>query len=346
MPTKKQSPTTSKTKESSVTKATKETSVKPVTKNKTEATRKPRTAPVNPVKNTKLDEKEQLQTNEPTMQAPRVEPILSKEFLEDPNISPIFDVVYYKELFMSLRRKMDELASHRDKSDKDYAVYDEAVFNLIINATVDSGAQDFLAYCYKKGGYDFCIMNFEKFMKWSILASANGNAFTLSKMQIFLTNAIEEILLLENHVYLMDFLGLDVQNYYIFISKLICEELLKVMDITPEGLIKLPETYQEQTESLLRKFDVAKMEAATKVKSVLSDIIKEIGNTLEEERKRVDEREKSEREARLKKREEEILTNVEDSAKDEEAQSTADQTDKNKSTSFRRSSSIKKKFRW
>lgn len=213
---------------------------------------------------------------------PKTEPIkeenfaLPREIVEDPNISPIFDVFLYRELFMALREKMDALYEKREKSEKSYADYDEAVYNIIANALTDAGAQDFLSYCYKKGKYDFCLMNYEKYMKWSLLAAASGNAFSISKLQIFLTNAVDDVLSMENHSYMLDFLELETENYFTFIAKMLCEEMVKILEISPEGLIKLPETYQEQSEELLRTFDNAKLEAAKAVKTTLKTAIDQL----------------------------------------------------------------------
>lgn len=201
---------------------------------------------------------------------------LPREILENPNLSPIFDVFLYRELFMALREKLDDLYEKRERSEKAYAEYDDSVYSITTNALNEVGAQDFLSYCYKKGKYDFCLMNYEKYMKWSLLAAANGNAFSLSKLQIFLTNAIEDVLSLENHSYMLDFLELEPNNYYIFLSKLICEEIVKILDITPENLIKMPEVYQEQNEDLLRLFDNAKMDAAKAVKQTLQKAIEQL----------------------------------------------------------------------
>ena len=221
--------------------------------------------PVNKAEKKKVAKTSEIEKNE-----------IPKEILENPNISPIFDVFLYREIFMALREKLDDLYEKREKSEKAYADYDDAVYHITTNALNEAGAQDFLSYCYKKGKYDFCLMNYEKYMKWSLLAAANGNAFSLSKLQIFLTNAIEEVLNLENHSYMLDFLDLEPENYYIFLSKLICEEMVNILEITPEKLIKMPEVYQEQNEDLLRLFDNTKIEAAQSVKQTLKNAIDQL----------------------------------------------------------------------
>lgn len=201
---------------------------------------------------------------------------ISREIIEDPNSSPIFDVFLYRELFMSVKQKIDTLFDKREKSDKDSDAYDDAVYNITTNAINECGAQDFLSYCYKRGKYDFCLMNYEKYMKWSLLAAANGNAFTLSKLQIFLANAVDNVLNLENHSYMLDFLELTPEHYYTFLTKLVCEEMVKILNISAEALIKMPEVYQEENEELLRLFDNAKLDAAEIVKTTLKNAIDQL----------------------------------------------------------------------
>ena len=199
----------------------------------------------------------------------------------DFNNFAIFDVYLYRELFMELRRQMDELYSKRTKTDKDLAEYDDAVYNITANSVSDAGAQDFMGFCYKKGFYDFCITNYEKYMKWSILAASNGNAFTLSKLQIYLTNAIDKLFEIEDLNVLSDFLDLAHDNFVVFLSKMLCEEIVNVLEISAEDLIKTPEKYVEQNEELLKMFDKAKMDACTKVEQKIKSAITELLKRLE-----------------------------------------------------------------
>lgn len=299
----------------------------------------------NPVKKATAPKKNttQLRAKPTEIKEPTKSSEIPEEIIRDPSSSNIFDVFLYREIFMSLRKMLDDLAEKKDKSEKDYEEYDNTVFNITTNAATESGAQDFIGYCYKKGKYDFCLMNFEKYMKWSLLAAANGNAFTLSKLQIFLTNAIDEVLNMENHNYMLDFLELEPQNYYLFISKMICEEMVKNLKISPEILIKMPEAYQEQSEELLRMFDNSKMEAAEKVKGTLKGAIDNLDKLLKEEENR--EQEAKERIRIRKEREREKETQQEETQNAVENEEIDKKSTETKST-FKKSSSIKKKFRW
>ena len=190
---------------------------------------------------------------------------------------------------MELRKQLDDLSARRGKSEKTYAEYDDAVYNITASSATNPSAQDFLGYCYKKGFYDFCLMNYEKYMKWTILAAANGNAFSLSKLQIYLTTALDTLLSIPNISDLQDFMELKDDNFIIFLSKMICDEIVNIMEISAEKLIKMPEKYLEQTEQNQKDFDRAKGEAtkrvSEKIKRLLVELDKEVARMMEFEQK-------------------------------------------------------------
>lgn len=259
---------------------------------------------------------------------------IPREIIEDPNISPIFDVFLYRELFMALKQKLDVLFDKREKSEKDSNAYDDAVYNITTSAINESGPQDFLSYCYKRGKYDFCLMNYEKYMKWSLLAAANGNAFTLSKLQVFFAHAIENVLDLENHNYMINFLELTSEHYYTFITKLLCEEIVKILNISAESLIKMPEVYQEENEELLRLFDNSKLEATENVKITLKVAIDQLVELVKKS---------SEEEQSLKEKNRIESEPIEEEIKQEE-NNNKEEIKEEKSQAFKKPKI--KKFRW
>ena len=262
---------------------------------------------------------------------------------EDFNDYMIFDVFLYRELFMELRKQMDELSAKRNKGEKEYAEYDDAVYNITSNAATDAGAQDFIGFCYKKGFYDFCIMNYEKYMKWTILAAANGNAFSISKLQIYLTTAIDKVLEVEDQRVLIDFLDLNGDNYMMFISKMLCEEIVKILNISSENLIKMPEKYMEQSEEVQKIFDKAKIEAA----EIVSEKIKKSINALNEEFERQQKKEEESRMALLQSQEtistsQELKENKDNIGKDINVNEKKEESE----NKFKRNLKIRKKFRY
>lgn len=261
---------------------------------------------------------------------------LPPEILENPNVSPIFDVFFYREMFMALRTEFDAIYEKREKSDKDFDAYDDAIYNITVSAIDNAGAQDFLSYCYKKGKYDFCLMNYEKFMKWGLLSAANGNAFTLSKLQIFLNNSIETLLSSDIHSYVIAFLELSEENYILFLSKLICTEMVNLLKITPTNLAKMPEVYMEQNEQIQRVFDDAKIKATEQVIESIKQINEQLKEYVELQ---------SQEEKLLKKK---IKPQDEDLKEEPKAESkqTDEDLDSSKSASKEKRKPKVKKFRW
>lgn len=267
--------------------------------------------------------------------------IFDIDFSQDFNKSEIFNVNLYRDIFMELRRQLDDLSARRGKSEKTYAEYDDAVYNITASSATNPSAQDFLGYCYKKGFYDFCLMNYEKYMKWTILAAANGNAFSLSKLQIYLTTALDTLLSIPNISDLQDFMELKDENFTIFLSKMICDELVNIMEISAENLIKMPEKYLEQTEQNQKDFDRAKGEAtkrvSEKIKKLLVELDKEVARMMEFEQEKAEYSEQNVTDDK----------NFDDEVSDDESKKhSKNQKTASSNNVFKRNTDIKKKFRY
>ena len=252
-----------------------------------------------------------------------------------------YDVDYDRDVFMELRKIMDNAFSKRNRSKEDEDYYDEVVFNLTTKCMDSQYLQDFLGYCYKKGKYDFCLMNFEKYMKWTILAGSRGNAFSLSKLQLFFANQLDTILGIPGIELVADNFDLDVEQFAMVLLKKLCDQMVLVLELYPEKMIKDPEVLVEQTEQLMRKFDKAKNSACSAVAKECEDLISSI-NRLEDEFKRQEEIQ----------REIIRLENEQPEPEPEPVQLTEDQMEKeaakqtNSSNKFVKKEPSKKKFRW
>lgn len=252
-----------------------------------------------------------------------------------------YDVDYDREVFMELRKIMDNAFSKRNKSNEDEDYYDEVVFNLTTKCIDSQYLQDFLGYCYKKGKYDFCLMNFEKYMKWTILAGSRGNAFSLSKLQLFFANQLDTILEIPGIELVADNFDLEGDQFMMVLLKKLCDHMVVVSELYPEKMIKEPEVMVEQSEQLMRKFDRAKTLACNAVVQECQGLIDSI-NKLEDEFKRQDE---IMREIRA-------MENQEPEPAPEPVQLTEEQVEKeaakqtNSSNKFVKKEPSKKKFRW
>lgn len=196
--------------------------------------------------------------------------------------APFYDVDYDRDVFMELRKIVDNAFAKRNKSKEDEKNYDDIVYNLTTNCIDNEHLQDFMGYCYKKGKYDFCLMNFEKYMKWTILAASRGNAFSLSKLQLFLSNQMNELLEIPQIELIMDTLELDVEQFIMILTKKLCDQLVFILNLFPEEMIKEQEVLLEQSDQLMRKFDKAKQLAYEKVEKECKELINSI-NVLDDE---------------------------------------------------------------
>ena len=294
-------------------------------------------------KTTAKSEKENVEVKQETPKRefnfetkPKEKRNLDIDLTKDFNTSSTFDIELYRAIFMELRRQMDELSAKRGKSEKAYAEYDDAVYNITSNAITNCSAQDFLGYCYKKGFYDFCIMNYEKYMKWTILAASNGNAFSVSKLQVYLTTALDSLDSVDHSV-LIDFLDITDENYVLFLSKLLCDELVEILEISPEELVKMPEKFMEQTEEIQKVFDKAKMEAANRVIEKLNKAAQTLNDEIEKEQA-------EERKLREEEQKKEEIEEQKEEVPSEEAE--PKQEVHEESNLFKRKPGIKKKFRY
>ena len=187
-----------------------------------------------------------------------------------------YDVEYDREVFMELRKIIDAAYAKRNKSKADEDAYDEAIFNLTSNCVESAYLQDFMGYCYKKGKYDFCLMNFEKYLKWTILAAARGNAFSLSKLQLFFSGQLDALLVVPNMEKIMENFELEYDQFVLVLTKKLCDQIVYDNKITPETMIKEPEVLVEQSEPLMRKYERIKNDALEKVKQECVELIRSI----------------------------------------------------------------------
>lgn len=259
--------------------------------------------------------------------------------------APFYDVEYDRDVFMELRKIVDNAFAKRNKSKEDENNYDEIIYNLTTNCIDNKHLQDFMGYCYKKGKYDFCLMNFEKYMKWTILAASRGNAFSLSKLQLFFSNQINELLSIDKIELAMNTLELEPEQFIMVLTKKMCDQLVFILDLFPEEMLKEPETMLEQNDQLMRKLDKAKFLAFDKVaeecKSLINSI-SELDKEIEKSKNIKKEFDRMMNEAEK----EELNQNSENNLLTEEQIQAEAAKQMNSSNKFTRKEPNKKKFRW
>ncbi len=115
-------------------------------------------------------------------------------------------------------------------------------------------AQDVMSYYYKNGASDAIPENYDLYMQWAILAAANGNEFTIEKLQFFLNYAFEEIVSSEKLPQILDKNGIDEKNYLYVLGNLLCEGIVDELQITAKKLVDAQNRTSKYTAEKLRGY--------------------------------------------------------------------------------------------
>lgn len=121
-------------------------------------------------------------------------------------------------------------------------------------------AQDLMGYYYKTGVKGYIPENFDLYMRWEILAGANGNEFAIEKLQFFLNYALDSIADDPRLPQILEQNNIDEKNYVFVLGNLICEGIVDDLQITTKKLIDAqneesvysPEKLRELNRSLER----------------------------------------------------------------------------------------------
>lgn len=125
-------------------------------------------------------------------------------------------------------------------------------------------AQDVMAYFYNKGLPGFLKPNYELYLSWQILASANGNCFAIEKTEFLIKFALDTIF--DSDAVLKKAIlreNIDKHNALYVISNLICESMVDTLKIDAKDLINVQGEMKYST-AVNRRFTIA-MEIAVPV---------------------------------------------------------------------------------
>lgn len=167
--------------------------------------------------------------------------------------------------FMAMRRDVNKQMSKADPVEQEEVAID--CFNEIVLKAVknDPIAQDYLAYVFKKGLRNVIPVNYEKFMQWQILAGANGNQFSIDKLNLFLNYGYNEIMLAEDFGYLITKNNLTESNFNYVVGRLFCEAMADELMLDPEALAKEQVVHKEFDAKIMRVFDRARKFSIPKI---------------------------------------------------------------------------------
>lgn len=99
-------------------------------------------------------------------------------------------------------------------------------------------SQDYMGYIYKRGLGDFFPINYKRALEWNIMAARNSSKLAPQKMKVFLNPAIDKIFESPRFGQIVKANGLNMRNYYWFLSQYICDILYNEMKLSPADMAK------------------------------------------------------------------------------------------------------------
>lgn len=121
----------------------------------------------------------------------------------------------------------------------------------------DAIAQDVMAYFYNKGLPGFLKSNYELYLSWQILSSANGNCFAMEKTEFIIKFALDSIF--DSDAVLKQAIlrgNIDKDNALYVVTNLICESMVDILKINAKGLV-LQQGEMKFSQEVNRRFVLA-----------------------------------------------------------------------------------------
>lgn len=121
----------------------------------------------------------------------------------------------------------------------------------------DAIAQDVMAYFYNKGLPNFLKPNYELYLSWQILSSANGNCFAMEKTEFIIKFALDSIF--DSDAVLKQAIlrgNINKDNAIYVITNLICESMADILKINAKALV-LQQGEMKFSQEVNRRFVLA-----------------------------------------------------------------------------------------
>ena len=153
--------------------------------------------------------------------------------------------------FTELRKQLNDYIENSPNKFKE--LFNELKDNAGNNDVI---AMDVIAYYYKSGVPNILPENYERYLKWEIVASAKGNELAIEKLQFLLNYAYSEIMNSEDYELIAYKNDIDEYNLIYVIGKAICKMLAKDMKLYPVDMCKekdVSKPYTQEDFILFRK---------------------------------------------------------------------------------------------
>lgn len=112
----------------------------------------------------------------------------------------------------------------------------------------DTIAMDALAYYYKSGVPNLLPENYERYLKWELIAAARGNEFAIEKLQFMLNYAYNAIMDCDDYDTIVYKNDIEDYNTMYVLGKAICKILVRELEYFPIDIVKEPDDYKPYTQ--------------------------------------------------------------------------------------------------
>ena len=160
----------------------------------------------------------------------------------------------YKDEFLQRRALINKKTFNKGSIEVADIYAEEYIEQCSLAAGGDVVAQDLLSYWFKHGN-PALPENIELSMKWQLLAAANGNKHTITKLALFLNYYYDSIAESDYFEDLKNVIELTLDNYQELLGQVICQKTVEELNINALDLSK------ERTDEL--KFNQLSMQRFT-----------------------------------------------------------------------------------
>ncbi len=160
--------------------------------------------------------------------------------------------------FIDKKTAYDGFVKYRKKilDSEEKGTFEDVFSDICAKAMMgDAIAEDCVAYFYSKGIPGFLNQNYELYMSWQVLAAANGNCFSIEKLEFFLKYVLDLIFTKDDILKEAIIRGnITKDNALYVISNLLCEGIVDILKIDPKKLIQKDNTEEPFSLETNRKF--------------------------------------------------------------------------------------------
>ena len=189
--------------------------------------------------------------------------------IKDPEDMTVDD---YKDEFLQRRALINRKTFNKGSIEVEDIYAEEYIEQCTLAAGGDVVAQDLLSYWFKHGN-PALPENIELSMKWQLLAAANGNKHTITKLTLFLNYYYDSIGDSDYFVELRDTMGLTQDNYQELLGQVICQKTVEELNINALDLSKEKTIEIKFNQLSMQRFTQAINRAMPKVDEYFRNLI-------------------------------------------------------------------------